>query len=399
MRARTTLVGLATAFSALAAAPPALADTAVFTFTGASQIFVVPERVTQVLVKACGAQGGGSSGGLGGCATATISVVPGEVLHVFVGGRGGGPSVVGPGPGGFNGGAPGGSGDGLHGSGGGGASDVRRGGPGLAERVVVGGGGGGEGSNGFNFITPVPGGAGGIGGGTTGGDGVGDEDGLCDCPPGRGGGSTEGGAGGLDGVAGSLGTGGAGGGSTTDSDVTGGGGGGGGYYGGGGGASGGCFLMCFLVFPGTGGGGGSGFGPEGVVFAAGTRAGDGEVELTYSADTTAPAVTAIVTARQRLLRALRRGIRATTGCSEACALQAKLLITRKLARRLKLPRTVGKATGNLAAPGTTTLVVKFTAKARRKLAKLRTVRLTLELLATDPAGNAAKARKAVRLRR
>jgi uncharacterized repeat protein (TIGR01451 family) len=117
------------------------------------------------------------------------------------------------------------------------------------------------------------------------------------------------------------------------------------------------------------------------------------------ADTTAPALTLVIKARQKLLPALRKGLRATAGCSEACAMQAKLLITKKLAKRLKLPTVVGKATKNLTAAGTTNLVVKFTAKAKRKLAKLRSVRLTLELVAADAAGNAAKARKAVTLRR
>lgn len=118
-----------------------------------------------------------------------------------------------------------------------------------------------------------------------------------------------------------------------------------------------------------------------------------------AADTAAPALTLAVKARQKLLPALRKGLRATAGCSEACAIQAKLLIAKKLAKRLKLPRVVGKATKNLAVAGSTNMVVKFTAKAKRKLAKLRSVRLTLQLTATDPAGNAALARKAVTLRR
>jgi uncharacterized repeat protein (TIGR01451 family) len=116
-------------------------------------------------------------------------------------------------------------------------------------------------------------------------------------------------------------------------------------------------------------------------------------------DTTAPGLTLVIKARQKLLPALRKGLRATAGCSEACALQAKLLITKKLSKKLKLPTVVGKATANLAAAGTTNLVVKFTAKAKRKLAKLRSVRLTLDVVATDAAGNAATARKAVTLKR
>lgn len=117
------------------------------------------------------------------------------------------------------------------------------------------------------------------------------------------------------------------------------------------------------------------------------------------ADTTAPLLTLTVKAGQKLPAALRKGLRATAGCSEACAMQAKLLIAKKLAKKLKLPTVLGKAPANLAAAGTTNLVVKFTAKAKRKLAKLRSVRVTLVLTATDPAGNTATARKAVTLRR
>lgn len=141
----------------------------------------------------------------------------------------------------------------------------------------------------------------------------------------------------------------------------------------------------------------------GTSVAGGTSYGEDRTFTTLprvaAADTTTPVVTLVIKARQKLLSALRKGLRATAGCSEACAMQAKLLITKKLAKKLKLPTVVGKATANLAAAGTTNLVVKFTAKAKRKLAKLRSVRVTLELLATDPAANAATARKTLTLKR
>jgi uncharacterized repeat protein (TIGR01451 family) len=120
---------------------------------------------------------------------------------------------------------------------------------------------------------------------------------------------------------------------------------------------------------------------------------------TTTTDTTAPGLTVVIKARQKLLPALRKGLRASAGCSEACAIQAKLLIAQKLAKRLKLPTVVGRATATLTAAGTTNLVIKFTAKAKRKLAKLRSVRLTAELTAADAAGNAANTRRGVTLRR
>ncbi len=92
--------------------------------------------------------------------TATLTVVPGEILNVFVGGQGGAGAAGG--LGGFNGGGAGGTGTSFFGGGGGGASDIRRGGIALSNRVVVAGGGGG------GAFTGV----GGAGGGTTGGAGT-----------------------------------------------------------------------------------------------------------------------------------------------------------------------------------------------------------------------------------
>ncbi len=97
-----------------------------------------------------GAQGGAGAGvfhagGLGGSATATISVTPGQVIQINVGCQGGAAfSAGGTGLGGFNGGGDGGvlAGDHFAG-GGGGASDVRQNGTAPANRVIVAGGGGG----------------------------------------------------------------------------------------------------------------------------------------------------------------------------------------------------------------------------------------------------------------
>ena len=77
---------------------------------GFPQLWVVPRHVFQATFSAFGAQGGGERGGLGGTATATLAVKPGEVLAINVGGR---PSFQ---PfrsfGGFNGGGPGATGTG-----------------------------------------------------------------------------------------------------------------------------------------------------------------------------------------------------------------------------------------------------------------------------------------------
>lgn len=298
--AGTALVGAGVLFASEPSGAAPVSET--FSFTGAPETFVVPANVCQVTVDAFGAQGGlgadnpGQNPGLGGRATATVTVTPGETLVVRVGGAGGDGTVsagaVGdggpgeavrllgngglPGPGGFNGGGDGAPTTSDPGGGGGGASDVRQGGTALEHRAVVAGGGGGGGGD-----TDSPGeGQGGVGGGLNGGDGAPSEPDPASLG-GSGGSQTAGGAGGAsdpNSGAGALGDGGVGG--IGDADNDGGGGGGGGLFGGGGGAG---------DFGGTGdaggGGGGSGFGPAGTAFERGVRAGDGEVTLTYDPDT------------------------------------------------------------------------------------------------------------------
>ncbi len=259
--------------------------TCTFDYTGAAQTWTVPAEVTEATFDVYGAQGGSgpfatSIGGKGGHAKASLSVTPGAVYQITVGGRGGSVRFGQdpPGAGGFNGGGSGGSGF-LTAGGGGGASDVRTGSFALTDRIIIAGGGGGA-PYGLAF--------GGSGGGSEGGDGRGGGKGDNN-GGGKGGSQTAGGAGGIgqgdgggNGEDGSLGNGGAG------SDHTAGGGtgagGGGGYYGGGGGGG--------YFGGGGGGGGGSGYGPAGVVFETGVRSGDGQVIITYtSPDSTAPVIT------------------------------------------------------------------------------------------------------------
>ncbi|MBM4355008.1 MAG: hypothetical protein FJ109_14685, partial [Deltaproteobacteria bacterium] len=116
--------------------------TVTFSLTGGQQNWTVPQCVTSVTLEAWGGQGGGSvgacmpdqeDGGKGGYAKGTLSVGPGQLLYVFVGGKG-----TKGGSGGYNGGGTG----GTYAGGGGGGSDVRKGGTGLNDRVLVAGGGG-----------------------------------------------------------------------------------------------------------------------------------------------------------------------------------------------------------------------------------------------------------------
>jgi hypothetical protein len=266
------------------------------------QDWTVPAGVHKAHFDVRGAQGGGNKvslsvipvgkipGGKGGRTVAEIRVTPGEVIHIFVGGKGGdGGSTpcaeVREGPlcaippersrGGFNGGGDGGynrHGLSAHlqsgGGGGGGASDIRIGGTGLDNRVIVAGGGGGSSER---LTIPCGVAHGGDGSGVDGKAGVSS---TKSCIGGTGG--TRG-FGGVDAEypqgRGSRGFGGngkrpQGGGGAC------GGGGGGGYYGGGGG------------WLGAGGGGGSGWGPPDLKFPLvdffnGVQKGNGQVIITF----------------------------------------------------------------------------------------------------------------------
>ena len=68
---------------------------------------------------------------MGGQTQGSLSVTPGQVLNLYVGGQAADVGNVTPAPGGFNGGGDG----GQWGAGGGGATDVRVGGTALANRV------------------------------------------------------------------------------------------------------------------------------------------------------------------------------------------------------------------------------------------------------------------------
>jgi hypothetical protein len=221
-----------------------------FYYAGGAQGFKVPAGVTQLKVIALGAHGAGSPEARGGRVRAVIPVTPGETLSVYVGGNGSETK------GGFNGGGDGGSGYGGR-SGGGGASDIRRGGTGLRDRIIVSGGGGGSGI-GYEG-TGETGGAGGCGYptgsgcskyGGYGGDGGTQSDG------GQGGAAGQCFVGsGIQGESGAFGVGGSGAAAGSGSGPRSpGGGGGGGYYGGGGGGSG----CSYNYYSGGGGGGGGG---------------------------------------------------------------------------------------------------------------------------------------------
>lgn len=223
-----------------------------FSYTGSMQTFTVPAGVTSVTIEAWGAQGwsGTYSGGLGGYATGTLAVTPGQDLYINVGGQGAVAVGTGvPSGGGWNGGGNGQTnGSPNSAGGGGGASDIRSGGTTLANRVIVAAGGGGSTNNGSCD--------GGNGGGLAGS---------------KGGGAYGGGYGGTQLAGGSFGGDLGQGGNALVSYTPWNGGGGGGYYGGG-----------TSDAHGSGGGGSSYTGGmTGASTTTGQRSGNGRVKISY----------------------------------------------------------------------------------------------------------------------
>jgi PKD domain len=99
-------------------------------------------------------------------------------------------------------------------------------------------------------------------------------------------------------------------------------------------------------------------------------------------DHTAPAVTLLVKRHQSLAKALRRGIRARIGCSEACTYKATVLLRARVGgRRIDLP-----------AAGARTVTIRLTRRARAALRRLGRVKLHIRATATDRAGNIGRAR-------
>lgn len=236
-------------------------------YTGGIQTYTVPAGVTTLTVDLMGAKGGSgypsvSAGGNGGRVTGTISVTPGQVLQIYVGGMGGDASASLAGSAGFNGGGIGALYSGAYGGGGGGgATDIRVPPYSLSDRIAIAGGGGGGAYNASTTNYDK----GGYGNGPTGEAGYSNNVSATGAG-GYGGSQTSGGNGGFwsgycTASSGSLGVGGNGG-SCSNS----GGGGGGGYYGGGGGVW-------------AGGGGGSSFLVNGN-FTGGFQTGNGMVIIT-----------------------------------------------------------------------------------------------------------------------
>jgi RTX calcium-binding nonapeptide repeat (4 copies) len=101
-----------------------------------------------------------------------------------------------------------------------------------------------------------------------------------------------------------------------------------------------------------------------------------------------------IPAKLSLKRALNAGIPIGLTCSGRCQARAEARIGSRAARRLGLPRGATKvASGSkaLEAAGSGTLVLKLTAKAKRRLKHARRVKLALAVTVTDGSGEPTRA--------
>ena len=115
-------------------------------------------------------------------------------------------------------------------------------------------------------------------------------------------------------------------------------------------------------------------------------------------DTSAPALRLLGPRSQKLGAAIRRGVLVRLSTNEACRLTADLLLSARTAKGLRLARRVGRRTASIT-PATRSLRVKLTTKAKRRLRRVRAVTLTAQASCSDAAGNRARARRTLKLRR
>jgi hypothetical protein len=136
----------------------------------------------------------------------------------------------------------------------------------------------------------------------------------------------------------------------------------------------------------------SGGTPSGGTPSGGTPSGGTPSEgNTPPPDTSGPFAVLGFSKSQRLARVLAKGLVGSGSSSESGRLRLDVL------RSGKVVATSGNRA--LGAPGGMRLTAKFTTKAKRALAGVRSVKLTLRLTATDAAGNATVTKKTLTLRR
>jgi subtilisin family serine protease len=109
-------------------------------------------------------------------------------------------------------------------------------------------------------------------------------------------------------------------------------------------------------------------------------------------DRTAPAVSATLSGRGALRALLAGRLRVSTTASERAAVRVELRVDGRTARKLRLTTrastvTVATGSGSLPRAGRTSVTVRVSARAKRALANVRSLKVSLRAAATDVAGN------------
>jgi hypothetical protein len=121
-------------------------------------------------------------------------------------------------------------------------------------------------------------------------------------------------------------------------------------------------------------------------------------------DLTAPSARLGALAGQRMATVLTRGMLVPVRCAESCGVSVAVVLDRRTAKRLDLagragPSVIGTATAQIAGAGSKRLRVRLTQRARRALRPAKTVRVTVQGLVSDAAGNGMLLQRRVTLRR
>ena len=124
-----------------------------------------------------------------------------------------------------------------------------------------------------------------------------------------------------------------------------------------------------------------------VLFATGDEA----------ADVDPPNLGVKIPGGQTLAGAFDKGVEARLSSGGPCGLDVSLLISKKLAHSLDIPRVVGTAHSTLAKAGAKTVATDFTRKAKHALHGRHSLSLTVRAKATDDAHNAKTVSKSVTL--
>jgi hypothetical protein len=114
-------------------------------------------------------------------------------------------------------------------------------------------------------------------------------------------------------------------------------------------------------------------------------------------DVDAPNLSVKIPGGQTLAGAFDKGVKARLSSGEPSELDVSLLISRKLAHSLDIPRVVGTAHSTLAKAGAQTVATDFTRKAKHALRGRHSLSLTVRAKATDDAHNAKTVSKSVTL--